>query len=69
MDGFDKLVQTEYWLRLKKAQDACFELEVSLYAEGRNADLAYQARVKLTEVENQLRFQFKKAERGAVHTD
>ncbi len=59
MDGFDRLVKTPMWKRLKLAKEAVFELEISLTTNGFAPSYAYDARCKLTDMENNLRGYFK----------
>jgi hypothetical protein len=61
VDGFDVLVKTPMWAALQRANDAAFDLQRSMEKNGFAGDFAYAARLKLGEVENQLRHHFKRA--------
>jgi hypothetical protein len=59
MDGFERLIETPMWKKLKIAKEAVFELEGTLMSNGFSTDLTYSARCKLTDLENDLRRYFK----------
>ena len=60
-DNYEQLIKTPSWEKLKEAQRAIFALEMSLEQSGfpELRPQAFMARIKLTEVENNLRFRFK----------
>lgn len=61
MDGYEDLIKTASWAALDRANSAVFELQQTLKSEQFTyaSDLAFDARLLLTDIENHLRHRFK----------
>jgi hypothetical protein len=66
IDGFLECVDSPQWKALKRAQSAVHELQVALEDDGFVSELAYRARVELTNAENQIREHFKTAHKRGI---
>lgn len=60
MDGFEELVKTDMWKKLKLANNACFDLRVCLETNKFSSITVFEAIIKLTEAENVLRNHYKR---------
>ena len=60
MDGYEEMVKKKTWAALKRAQEAVFDVQAALKADGfPDMGEEYNARIELGRLENRLRFYFK----------
>ena len=59
MDGYEVLIGTDMWIKLRLAQEAAGVAQQAFEESGFAADEVFAARSKLTNAENQLRWHFK----------